>query len=181
MIVFCTNPPLNSAPRNEFELFELFSFEQLLKRYEPSIDELEGGWTDGGNDGGIDGLFVFVDERPATPNVADYARTKKPTIALHILSCRRAATFEQQPVDALISSVTELLDLQIDTRELDYPFNEHVVRQRDLFRQIFVSLADRQPLLEIRVTFCTRGDTSILAPNIRARTVVLLESTQRAI
>jgi hypothetical protein len=69
----------------------MFCFDQLLKQYEPSIDELETGWTDGGNDGGIDGLFVYVDDRAATENVVDYALKKHPTIDLHIITVRRSA------------------------------------------------------------------------------------------
>jgi hypothetical protein len=47
-----------SADRGE--AFEFFALEQLLKNYDLSRDELETGWTDGSNDGGIDGFFVFV-------------------------------------------------------------------------------------------------------------------------
>jgi hypothetical protein len=42
------------------EVFEYFSFEQILKNYDLSQDEIEAGWVDGGHDGGIDGLFLFV-------------------------------------------------------------------------------------------------------------------------
>jgi hypothetical protein len=37
------------AVSDDSELFELFSFDQLLKQHEPSIDEIESGWSDGGN------------------------------------------------------------------------------------------------------------------------------------
>jgi hypothetical protein len=34
--------------RDDSELFELFAFDQVLKDFDPSPDELESGWTDGG-------------------------------------------------------------------------------------------------------------------------------------
>jgi len=34
------------------EVFEYFSFEQLLKNYDLSREEFESGWTDGRGDGG---------------------------------------------------------------------------------------------------------------------------------
>lgn len=41
--------PQFGAQLDDSELFELFAFDQMLKEYEPSFEELEAGWTDGGN------------------------------------------------------------------------------------------------------------------------------------
>ncbi len=158
---------------DDSELFEIFAFEQLLKIYEPSIDELETGWTDGGNDGGIDGFFVYVDQRAATPNAADWALRRGPVVELELIAARRSPTFEQQPIDLLISSLGELLDLRLSDKQLSYPYNEYVLQQRNLFKHVFVSLADRGPRLKITITYCSRGDTDILAENIKARARVL--------
>jgi hypothetical protein len=162
-----------SNPQDESELFELFAFEQVLKTYEPSFDELEGGWTDGGNDGGIDGFFIYVDQRPGTPDAADYALKRRPVIDVFVITCRRSATFEQQPIDSLISSLSELLDLRHEDGALSYPFNDAVLQQRKLFRDIFIGLADRDPSLILNVLYCSRGDTTKVAPNIVARANVL--------
>lgn len=40
------------------EAFEFLAFEQILKDYALSKEEIESGWVDGRNDGGIDG-FLF--------------------------------------------------------------------------------------------------------------------------
>jgi hypothetical protein len=162
-----------SLAQDDGELFELFAFEQLLKPYEPSIDELEAGWTDGGNDGGIDGFFVYVDQKAATPNAADWALRRGPVVEVEIIAARRSPTFEQQPLDSLISSLGELLNLRLSNKQLSYPYNEYVLQQRDLFKNLFVSLADRAPQLKIIITYCSRGDTNILADNIKARASVL--------
>ena len=42
------------------EYFEIFSFEQLLKNYDLSYDELLSNQVDGKDDGGIDGFFIFL-------------------------------------------------------------------------------------------------------------------------
>ncbi len=84
--------------RDVSELFELFTFDQLLKDYDPTFEELESGWTDGGNDGGLDGFFIYVDGRVVTPDVSDYALKKFPEIDVHIFTVKHAATFEQQPL-----------------------------------------------------------------------------------
>lgn len=125
------------------ELFKLFVFDQLLKPFEPSGEELESGWTDGGNDGGIDGFFVYVDQRNAVPNAEEFALRKNPSLDLYVITVRRTTKFEQQPIDSLISSLGELLDLRLGEDELSYPYNPWVLEQRSLFKSVFVSLADR--------------------------------------
>jgi hypothetical protein len=42
------------------EVFEFLAFEQVLKDFDLSREEIEAGWVDGRDDGGIDGFFVFV-------------------------------------------------------------------------------------------------------------------------
>ena len=42
------------------EAFEYLAFEQILKDFDLSRDEIESGSVDGRNDGGIDGFFIFV-------------------------------------------------------------------------------------------------------------------------
>ena len=46
----------------DYEFFELFSFEQILKNFDLSYDELEAGRTSSSDDGGVDGLFFFINE-----------------------------------------------------------------------------------------------------------------------
>jgi hypothetical protein len=56
---------------------------------------------------------------------------------------------------------------------LKYPFNDAVLQQRELFSTIYISLADRQPKLRIQIHYCTRGDTSLVAPNLKSRATTL--------
>ena len=158
---------------DESELFELFNFDQILKDYDPSFEELESGWTDGGNDGGIDGFFVFVDSRTATPESHQYAKKKWPEIDVHIFTTRRSPRFEQQPLDTLIGSLGEILDLGLDDADLRYPYNDSVLQQRKLFSDVYIAMADRQPNLSIQIHYCSRGETRLVAPNLRSRAATL--------
>jgi hypothetical protein len=155
------------------EIFELFVFAQILKEFEPSFEELESGWTDGGNDGGIDGFFVFVDGRIATPESYEYASKRCPRVDVRILSVRKSKKFEQKPLDSLISSLGELLDLRINVNNLKYPYNDLVLQQRQLFETVYLSLADRRPELQVRVHYCSRSSTGIVAPNLKSRAATL--------
>lgn len=41
------------------EVFEYLAFEQILKDFDLSREEIESGSVDGRNDGGIDGFFIL--------------------------------------------------------------------------------------------------------------------------
>lgn len=52
---------LEYAPdMSEDSYFEIFSINQLLKNYDLNDDEVMNGITDGGNDGGCDGMYIFL-------------------------------------------------------------------------------------------------------------------------
>lgn len=166
--------------RDEPEVFELFCFEQLLKDYDLSYDELEDGWTDGTNDGGVDGFFVFVDGKLATEDVLKdviaSASRQGPHVGVVVFTVRRSDSFRQQPLNSLCNSLPELFDLRKAEYELAYPFSESVLTQRAAFLTTFVALADRRPTLKIQVYYCSRGDTTTLADNLISRGEQLLES-----
>lgn len=158
-----------TVAKDESELFELFVFDQVLKDYDLSYDELEAGWTDGMHDGGVDGLFIHVDGRPATPDTPEYAARKSPTLAIDIFTVKHASGYEQQAIDQLLGSLAELLDLGVDRTDLKYPYNDDILEQRDLFSVVYIALADRQPSVTIRIHYCSRGDAAKIATPIQGR------------
>jgi len=161
---------------DDSEILELFCFEQLLKDFDLSYEELESGWTDGTDDGGVDGFFVLVDGQLATDDVLDHSLRKNPEINVFLFSVRHAEAFQQQPLNAIGASILELFDLRKSENDLAYPFAEEVLTQRELFRKVLLTLADRRPVLTISVHLCSRGDTTTLAANLTSRADQIRES-----
>lgn len=157
------------------ELFDLFVFDNLLKDYDLSFEETEQGWVDGGDDGGIDGFFLFLDGLPLAdvPNIGDVR--KHPEIQVLIITCKHEATFKQIPLNNLLASIPELMDLSIESDSLESKYNVDLLEQRDLFCATFRELAARQPSLLFRYIYASRGDTETIAPNVMAR-AKLIES-----
>ena len=56
-------PTAYGLDRSPDEYLELFVFDQVLRDQCLSLDQLESGWVDGALDGGVDGFFIFVDDR----------------------------------------------------------------------------------------------------------------------
>lgn len=151
------------------ELFELFCFDQILKDYDLSYEEIESGWIDGGDDGGIDGLFLFLDELPLTELPDPGTVRRNPCLDLFVLTVKHYPSFQQPPLNNLITSLAELFNLQKSTSELLHPFRDEILRTRELFRQCYIKLAANYPLLRIHVVYACRGQADRVPPNISSR------------
>jgi hypothetical protein len=151
------------------EVFEYFAFEQILKDYDLSPDELTVGWTDGRDDGGIDGLYIFVNGNPLIDPEAFVWPRSNASIEVWLLTCRRHATFQQAVVDTLLATVPELFDLSLDTRFLAGRYAEAVVNQRQLFHLAYRRLSITRAAVAINVVYASRGDTSSVGDSVARR------------
>ena len=159
------------------EYFELFALDQTLKDYELSIDELQLGWVDGGDDGGIDGFYVFLDGQLLSEDDDVSTGRRQPEFDIVVATIKHGVTFRQVPLNNLLSSVTELFDFRRGD-ELDYPFSDEIVAARETFRKAYISAAQRHPALRFHFVYATRGDASSVAPNVTARAEQLTASVR---
>jgi AIPR protein len=151
------------------EVFEYFAIEQYLKDYDLSREELESGWVDGRNDGGIDGLYIFVNGHLLRDPQNFVWPKRQPELSVYILTCKHHDTFEQQPLDGLLASLSELLDLSKEKMELKGAYSSALLHSRDLFHRAYSKLAADRPTLKLRCAYLSRGDTAIVGESVRAR------------
>jgi|GEM_PF-872204 len=164
------------ANREDSEVFELFCFDQVLKDFELSYEEIETSWTDGGDDGGVDGFFVFVDGHLITDTDLSFALKRSPEVRLDLFTVKRSDSFKLEPLTSLYTSIAELLDFTKEEDQFSYPFREEILRQRRILRHAIVSLADRRPLLSFNVHYCCRGETISLAENLSSRAILIRQT-----
>src|SRR3989442_588449 len=113
------------------ELFELFVFEQVLKDYDLSYEELEGGWVDAPDDGGIDGFYILVDDHLVSEEFEKTQVRRNPHIVVFVVTAKSADSFRQPPLNSLVASLPELFDLRRGPDELKYPFPESLLDARE--------------------------------------------------
>ncbi len=155
---------------------EVFAAEQILRSYELSDDEISSGRVGGGNDGGLDGIYVFLgesllsddheiydEERPSL----EFARDQ--TLALWLIQAKTSQGFSETAVDLVASSLMRLLDLQYLPDELASLYNDAVVDKTRLFTNAWKKLSTRRPRLAIRFAYATRGDTSSIDAKVRTK------------
>jgi hypothetical protein len=142
------------------QTFELFALNQLLKEWDLSIEELNSGWIDGRQDGGIDGFYVLVNGH-CIRDIAEFTWPKvSAEIVVHLVTCKHADAFIQAPLDALIASLTELLDLSIEDRNLKGAYSKALLTCRARLLVAYRKLAPRLSTFKVFVSYASRGSTS---------------------
>lgn len=160
------------------ETFELFTFDQILKNYDLSFEEIEFGWIDGKDDGGIDGLFLFVDDTYIAEKPEARRVRNEPIIDLIVVTCKHSDSFRQEPINNILSTVTEFFDLTKSNDDLTANYNEEALKVRELFRDTFIELAIKKPQLSIHYIYASRGDSTEVAENILSKSELLVEKTE---
>lgn len=155
------------------EFFELFAAEQVLKDLDLSYEELESGLVAGGNDGGIDGLYVFVNGELVQEDTDLSVFKKNVVIDVVIIQAKTSKSFEETPIDKLASATRDLFRLDSDLDKLAAVYNDGLRAAVSVMRKAWIFLVDRFPLLQFRYVYASKGDVSKLHPNVRRKSELL--------
>ena len=151
------------------EAFEYLAFEQLLKEFDLSTDEILYGTVDGRQDGGIDGFFIFVNGHLLQdPETFMWPRTSS-ELRLFLISSKHHDTFKQGTIDAIIATLSEILDFSIDDKSLQGAYSENLLRMRNNLKLAYRKLSPRLSTFTIDVFYASRGDTSEIGEEVAAR------------
>ncbi|MCL1665118.1 AIPR family protein [Elizabethkingia ursingii] len=151
------------------EVFEYFAFEQILKDYDLSDDEIKLANVDGRNDGGIDGFFIFVNGHLLT-EIEKFNWPKSGcTLDIYIITCKHHDTFRQAPLDNLVASITELFDLSLENEELQLEYSENLMIMRDNFKYAYRKISPRLSDFKINFCYASRGNSEEIGESISSR------------
>lgn len=151
------------------EAFELFSFQQILKSYDLTRDEIDSGWVDGKDDGGIDGFYTFING-VLLRNIQEHGWPRKnASLDIWIISCKHQDTFKQAPLNSLFPTIEELLDFSKNPSDFVGQYSVDLIKARQIAVQAFLRTASGLPALNFYFGYASRGDLTELGENIEAR------------
>lgn len=151
------------------EVFEYFAFEQILKDYDLSFDEIQQGSVDGRNDGGIDGFFIIINGHILTdPENFKWPKSGS-LLEVWIVTCKHHDTFKQAPLDNLAASAVELFDFTIESSDLKGDYSDNVLKYRENLKLAYRKVSPRLSQFSINFLYASRGNTSELGASIVSR------------
>ena len=162
-----------SPPLPEDIAFELFAIEQVLRDTDLSDEEIAVGRVGGGDDGGLDGIYTFLGDELLDDDaevISDASGVSAGTpLRLWLVQAKRDHSFGETPIDLAESSLRRFLSLTKPDEELRGLYSDAVVGRMNIFRQTWQNLATRRPMLEVRFSYVTRGDTATVNPKVEQK------------
>ena len=133
----------NEIDLSESETFEVFSLTQIHKDRNITYENIISGIVDGGNDGGIDSLMIFIDEEfvESIDDLDNFNFSNKTNAKFIITQCKKENSFKEGPIDKLITTIPILLDLEKNETALLSRFNSDLVEQALLLIEVWKKTA----------------------------------------
>jgi hypothetical protein len=151
------------------EAFEYFAFEQILRDSDLSKDEIQAGCIDGRDDGGIDGFFILVNGHPLNePDSFVWPRSGC-ELEVWIITCKHHDTFRQAPLDNLVASLSELLDLSVANSDLKGAYSESLIKIRTYLIFAYRKVSPRLNRFAMHFVYASRGDSGTVGDSIVSR------------
>lgn len=151
---------------NESTFFEYFSACQVLKDYELSSEEIENGIIGGGNDGGCDAAYLFLNNEIITPDqLGTLTCTKGSSLEFIIIQSKKTDKFKEDAIMKWKAVSQNLMDMSKDIANYEKRYCEGVRDMFMLFRDTITKLITKQPKIYIKFYYVTLGTE--VHPNVK--------------
>lgn len=162
------------------EVFEFLVLEQVVKEYDLSGDEINSGWIDGRQDGGIDGFYIFVNGHYLN-DVESFQWPKSGSeLNIYLITCKHNDGFKQAVLDNLAASLTEFVNFGIPESELKGAYSEEVKICRKNLEYTYRKLASKISKFKFEIIYSSRGNSEEIGDEVRARSAQIQNIIQES-
>ncbi len=143
---------------NKTQFFEFFTSSQILKDYELSNEEINSSIIGGGNDGGCDSMFLFLNGECITPDMIDTLKSPRgASLEFIIIQSKFTEGFGEDAIMKWKTVSENLMNMNSDVEQYKQRYTEDVRDMFMLFRNSLKKLITSQPKVVIRYYYATLG------------------------
>jgi len=137
--------------------FEYYCVDQFLKPFAVSDEELRSGLVGGGNDGGADAAYFFVNRRLVQDDT-DLDPKTACKVNLLIVQVKQNQGFSPNEINKLVFFSDDLLDLSRRPTEYGTTYNAKVLEVMRIFKDKYQQIAGAFPEVFIDYYYITQAD-----------------------
>lgn len=159
----------NDLFQKEDGFFEYFVASQVLKNYGLDDDELKDGLTGGGNDGGCDGVYLFLNGNLLTPDQIDSLPTTGTSAILNliIIQSKNTNSFKEDAIMKWKTLSENLFDMEKPLSEFKQRYSEGILEKFQMLRDTMSKLIRKH--LKISIEFIYAAIADEIHPNVKAQ------------
>lgn len=136
--------------------FEYFASAQVLKDYDLSDDEILSGIIGGSNDGGCDGMYIFLNNDLLTQDqIGNLSAPKGAVLSLIIVQAKNTTGFGEDAIMKWKTVSSNLLSISSDLNSFSDRYNEQVIDSFMIFRDAITKLVRSQIKVQIHYYYVT--------------------------
>lgn len=159
----------NENYTNVNDFFEFFASSMVLKDCDLSDDEIDNGLTGHGNDGGIDGFFLFVNGELVTDDLVESINIPRGcTIELVLIQSKYVSSFGEDAILKWKTTSSNLLEMK-PLGQYRKRYTEKIIENFTLFGNIIKKSIRLQCKLQISYHYATLGLYGSIHPNVIAQ------------
>lgn len=141
------------------DYFEVFSASLILKTFDLSDEELEKGIVGSGNDGGCDGLYLFVNEELIFDDTPLENIKKNPNLDIYIIQSKFETSFREDVFNKWKSIVDNLFSIEsFQGNDFSKRYNSDVLEFFERFHKTFLSLITKSPIVSFKFIYVSLGN-----------------------
>lgn len=142
----------------EIDPFVYYCVEQFLKPYDVSDEEILYGITDGGNDGGTDAVYFFVNGVLVREDTKIETKSDKPKVNVIIFQMKNSGGFSPIEINKLDLFTDDLLALSTSAKQFKVKYHNELIEIMQVFKDKYLQIAGNFPELSIDYFYVSKID-----------------------
>jgi len=161
------------------DYFEIFSSSNILKDKDLTYDDLQSGIVDGGDDGGVDSVYLFIDNEYINEEIPSFLHYKKGvSIELVVIQSKYSEGFKETAVEKLNRTLNDLLQAEFDKSKLSIEYNKNIIEKFTTIAYTLKNLVVKFPNLTVNCYYSTKGDSSETHRKVKTKADRLIDDIQ---
>jgi AIPR protein. len=144
-----------ALPGKDFDVFEYYCLDQLLRSLSDS--QIKSGMVGGGNDGGVDGLYMLVNGELVDSEFEPDPKSVE-NVKILIIQAKTGEGFSPIGVDKLYWFADDLLDLTRKKADYHTAYRDELIALMRLIKDKYGVIIGEDPLLSVEFFYITKLD-----------------------
>lgn len=164
---------------SDSRFFEIFAAQQVLKANDLSDKEIENGIVGEGLDGGIDGLYFFINGQLIQDEIKNYDQWKKNIdLEVFVIQSKTTAGFGEDAIHKLVNTTEDIFTINnvLSAKKFKERYNPELLEIAERFNIGYKSLVVKGITLRFHYFYVTQGDN--VHPNTKSLTEKLDKKIQ---
>ncbi|OYW57020.1 MAG: hypothetical protein B7Y80_02825 [Hyphomicrobium sp. 32-62-53] len=135
-----------------------YCLEQFLKVFSLDDEEMQFGLTEGGNDGGADGIYIIANQRQLVTEDAELDAGSVSKIRILFFQVKTSGGFKPTEIEKWIQLTDDFFDLTKKPESFGLRYNSKVKALMQIWREQYLRLSSSFPELKVDYYYITGAD-----------------------